>query len=528
MDVSGMEPRKIVNTILKNRGIKNIDAFLEPMEEDLLPFDVLPNIKEASDIVINGVANKKRFGVLYDVDTDGIMSGTIMTRYLKDMGADVSYYINEGKIHGTTKGFVEFCTDIDVAIIVDSLDSVIDNYKKLYEMGKEIVVLDHHHIGDEPYEDYITLVSSYGTENDQLSGGGVVYKFINYIDSEMKTNFAEQYADLCCCALLGDMMDVSEKYMENRFLIKDGLDHLKNKTLKKIVGGFGFNSRAVSFSVAPKINACQRMNENKMAVEAFLTDNDQEIKKYISGFNGLKKKQDAIVSNVMKANKELLEEQKDDKIIFVMIDDQDSGLSGLIANKVLGEYQRPVFVLKEKNGYFSGSCRSINTEDMRQICEDSGFGYFLGHPNSFGVRSISKDDIQDFKNYLEECFVEYQYSTEESYDAEIDALELSDDLIKIVSKADNISGHGFESLKFKVNISDFVVGEMGKGNHLYLSPVQKDEVRLIIWNVSDKTKAFAQDAELFGDDLYCIGTLQSGYFGRKHYLQVITNEFKIK
>ena len=526
LNLADISVSEAINGILDTRGIVDKERFLCPLIDDLLPYDALPNLDTACEIIKDGIKKNKKFVVHFDVDTDGVMSGTIMTRYLRDLNCDVEYFINEGKRHGTTDELIEFCKDADIVIIVDSLDSKIDNYKKLKEMGKQIIVLDHHHIGNAPYDDYVVLVSSYDTENDQLSGGGVVYKFVNYLDDALGVDYSSKYADLCCCALLGDMMNVGEDYMENRFLVMDGLDHLYNKTLKKLVGGFGFNSRAVAFSVAPKINACQRLRMNKLAVEAFLTDDDDIIKNCIKEFNSLKDKQNLLVDQIMEACKESVEAQLNDKLIFVKIE-ADSELTGLVGNKLLGLYHRPVLVLKENKDSYSGSGRSIGTKDFRFICEQSGYGKFLGHPNSFGILDIKKDDLDSLKKYLKDYLSNYQYSMEEKYDAEIEAADISEDLVNEVQKVDRISGRGFESLQFKVMISDYVVGEMGKGKHIYLSPKDREDVRIIIWNVSEDMKEFILDCELMECNLYCIGTLQAGWFGRKFYLQVITDEMKL-
>ena len=83
-DGRGLYEKEIIDTILKNRGIQDIEHFLNPMKEDLLPLNSLCNIDKATEILEKGVDNNKSFGILFDTDTDGVTAGAIMTRYLRN------------------------------------------------------------------------------------------------------------------------------------------------------------------------------------------------------------------------------------------------------------------------------------------------------------------------------------------------------------------------------------------------------------------------------------------------------------
>ena len=145
-DCRGMYEQEIVDTILENRGIKDVEHFLNPREEDLLPLDSLMRIDDARQIVENGLDNNKNFGIHWDVDTDGVSSGTIMTRYLRNYTDRVSSYINTGKAHGLIEQDLEQFNGVDILIVVDSLDKDTSQYEELHNRGIQIIVLDHHAI----------------------------------------------------------------------------------------------------------------------------------------------------------------------------------------------------------------------------------------------------------------------------------------------------------------------------------------------------------------------------------------------
>ena len=60
-----------VNDILKLNGIKDIEGFKNPSEDNVEDLDCLDNIEAASRIIIDGIENKKTIGILVDCDEDG-------------------------------------------------------------------------------------------------------------------------------------------------------------------------------------------------------------------------------------------------------------------------------------------------------------------------------------------------------------------------------------------------------------------------------------------------------------------------
>lgn len=85
---------EVFNTILQKRGIQDAEHFLNPTEEDLLPLDSLYRIDEAYIRINRAIEENENIGILFDTDTDGITSGTIMTRYLRHFTDDIFTYID--------------------------------------------------------------------------------------------------------------------------------------------------------------------------------------------------------------------------------------------------------------------------------------------------------------------------------------------------------------------------------------------------------------------------------------------------
>lgn len=134
-------------------------------------------------------------------------------------------------------------------------------------------------------------------DNPHLSGSGVVWKFCKYLDSKFGTYYADELMDLAACGLVSDMMDMT--VMENRYIVYQGLQQIRNPAIKKIVGSFPFNSTAISFSIAPIINAANRMGKNEVAVKAFLADENKTVLKYIKELKGCKEAQNEEVDRLL-------------------------------------------------------------------------------------------------------------------------------------------------------------------------------------------------------------------------------------
>lgn len=87
-------------------------------------------------------------------------------------------------------------------------------------------------------------------------------------------------------------------------------------------------------------------------------------------------------------------------LIFLLEPGQiDSNIAGLIANKIMAKYQRPVLMLTAKDGLYQGSVRGYSKsgiENFKDVCQDTGLvEYAEGHQNAFGL-GIKPENIDKF------------------------------------------------------------------------------------------------------------------------------------
>lgn len=528
-DCRDMYEEEIIETILENRGIQDVERFLNPREEDLLPLDSLLYIKKAKDVVESGLLENKRFGVFFDCDTDGVCAGTIMTRYLRNFTDNVQTFINIGKDHGLMRQSLEQFESADILIIVDSLDEDTFQYERLFNDGKQVIVLDHHDINEGvPYDTYVTLVSSQRKyDNPYLSGAGVVWKFCCYLDKYFERNYSEFFADLAACGILADVCDVSENSTENRYIVNEGLNNLCNSALRNIVGSYEFNSKSVLFSVAPLINATCRVGKNDIAMRMFLSDDLSEIKQCIKELMVCKENQteqvEQILSNVYKD----FEKQSKSNVLYTIID-TDFGISGLIGNKCLNEYNKPMFILKDCGDKYRGSMRSVGYANFRTLCNETELATLNGHEEASGI-VIEKDHLNDFIEAVNKRLdtIEQTTTDEITVDCELNVADITRTLVDKIKKLNKISGEGFKPITIKIsNIYDYVISNFKSGKHLVIYPLEHDTLQLIEWN----TKAdygLLEDCSIMNTPIEVVGELDSGWFGKRFMLKLIISDLRV-
>lgn len=511
LDGRGLESGEIISAIFDNKGIQDNEHFLNPNEDDLLPLEQLHNIAKAFDIVDEGLLMGDKFLIYADVDCDGATAGAIMIRYLRNFTDKIEWHINEGKEHGVENYDVSKC-DADIIIIVDSI-----NEPQCYEKfkDKQVIILDHHII-PENFNADVTLVSSANDyPNSQLSGAGVTWKFCKYCDKMFLTDYANKLTDLATCGIIADMMDMTSA--ENRYICSCGFKNVQNSGIKKINGSYKFDSQSISFGIAPLINAANRLSLNSTALNLFITDDEKEISQIAKALKSAKEKQNTIVQKIMPSIKEQAGIQLQNKVMF-FVTDVEASISGLLGNQLTARYKRPVFVLKKTNIGYAGSGRGYGVDDLKALVDSTGLAWTGGHENAFGIEIADENYIQ-FQQKMTEILANVEFTETATADVEINLEQVTDTLISNFKTVNQISGEGFKPLKVLIrNITDYEVGNMSGGKHLKISV---GDLVIIKWNYQ------GDFSEFDGRPFSIIGGLNSGYFGRTYYKQIIIDDYMI-
>lgn len=440
-----------IEQVLTNRGIKfeDIAHYLNVTEEDNLSPLLLDNIEQAAKMLFNQL-HKDGFHIHVQVDSDcdGYTSAALLLNYIHAIIPSaiehISYSFHNGKMHGINPALIP--PETTLVIAPDSSSNDYNIHKMLHNKGIEVLVLDHHQA--EKISEYACIVNNqlcdYPTKS--LSGVGVVYKLCQFIDSLLPASEqkAEQFLDMVAVGLVGDMMDLRD--FETHYLVQTGLSQLQNPFIKGMAEknhyqlGDNPTPIGVAFYIVPLINSITRvgtLEEKTLLFESMLnwkafdlvpstkrgctgqqeTRLDQSLRTCTNVKNRQTRNQDAAVEQV----KSIIKENNllDHKILLVKLEHPsfDRGITGLIANKLMAEYQRPVALLVEvdEDGKkaWSGSARGYEKSklnDFRGFCRDSGLIYLAeGHPNAFGF-GILDENFDAFVEYADTTLKDIEFS----------------------------------------------------------------------------------------------------------------------
>ena len=491
-----------VTQVLTNRGIQldKLEEFFNPTEEHLHDEYLLDNIEEAAKCILKHVVLRKRMHIQVDSDCDGYTSAAVLINYLYDFFPSyvqnyLTYSFHEIKGHGIQ----DVPEDAELVIAPDGSSNENDIHKELAEKGVQVVVLDHHH-AENDVTDPAIIVNNQMCEypNKALSGVGIVYKTCLAMDKILSAKCATQYLDLVALGLTADMMDTKE--LETRFLILEGFQQVRNPFFYHMCEKNSFSMKnkvtqhSVAWYIAPYINAVTRigtLEEKTLIFKSMLTC--EAFKKIPSTKRGCKGQEELLVEQAVRTCGNIKNHQDDMKndyiarikenhtydgspvwIILLEEGNYHRGLTGLVANQLMGEYKIPTLVLHQvidENGEvtYQGSGRGYNTgivSDWRKFCGDNGAFLAEGHPYAFGA-GFTEAGLRQFQSKLGELFtdqnadihydVDFVWKSHEDFDSAIQEL---------ATVGDNIWGQGVAEpyvVIEKIPVSLSNIRLMGKG-----------------------------------------------------------------
>lgn len=384
-------------------------------------------------------------------DCDGYTSAAALMNYLNMAfpyytAHHVSYAMHKGKQHGINLGYVP--KGAKLVIIPDAGSNQYEEHRILKEQGIDVLVIDHHIA--EKVSEYACVINNqlcdYPTKS--LSGVGMVYKFCSYIDSLMGQHFAEELADLVALGLVADMVDIRD--LETRYLITKGIQNIKNPFIKamtekqeySISKAGGLCPFSIAFYIAPLVNAVTRTGtqEDKELLFKSMLD-AYAYKKVSSTKRGCKGQEETMVEQAVRMCgnvknhqtkiqdecvaliEDIIQEEHllDNKLLIVPLDKEtamDSNLTGLIANKLMAKYQRPVAILNERISpegkiTYEGSGRGYDKsklKDFRGFVRNSNLAlYAEGHESAFGL-GFTQENLPQFIQYSNEVLKNFDFS----------------------------------------------------------------------------------------------------------------------
>lgn len=558
-----------VEQVLVNRGIPydQINHYLNTTDDDILDPRLIPHLDEGAKMLIKHISQNDKVLIQVDSDCDGYTSAALLMNYLyclfpSFVNNNISYRVHMGKQHGIIPDTIP--EDVKLVIAPDSSSNDYEAHEYLNLSGVDVLVIDHHEA--DHISKYACIINNqlcdYPTKS--LSGVAMVWKFCCYIDILLKTDHAQKFLDLVALGLVADMMDVRD--FETRRLIDKGLQQIRNPYFRGAIDKDQFHfineitPIGVAFYIAPLINATTRVGtqeEKLMLFESMLDFRGYElvpstkrgckgqaetrVEQACRNCTNIKSRQTKIRDNSLEKIEQIIVNQNllSNKILIVQLDDliTDRNLTGLIANQLMSEYQRPVLILNKienEDGTITweGSGRGYDKsrlKDFRGFLENNKYVmYAEGHANAFGI-GIKDEDIGAFIASTNFALDGFDFTPIYNVDFIYKSDELTPDEVIDIAGMKSLWGQGVEEAEIAVEGI-----KVHKDNIRILSPDKNPTLKIMLPNGINFMKFRSSEEEY--DKLYSelgyvtiniVGECERNIWNNKISPQVMIKDYEI-
>ncbi len=463
---------KTVAQILINRGLTNEDealAFLSPSLKDLPDPALLPDMERGCKAIIEALEQSKKITIYGDYDVDGLTSTALLYKFLKQLNADVDYYIpsrlDEG--YGLNKNAIKELKQRETSLIitVDNGSKATDEVAFANSIGVDVIITDHHEMED---EDPKALAHINPKRNNskfpfkELAGVGVVFFLCIALRRELRKlqKFSEIEPDLkgmLDLVALGTIADIVPLIGINRILSKFGIEEIKKAHSLGIHALLNVSStspedvtsQTIAFRLAPRINAAGRIGDQLLPLKLLITDNISEAIIIANKLNALNAKRQNMEAKIVREATKLIKDNNfaDDPALIISAPNWHPGVIGIVASKLAGEYNKPAFIINEDEKKCRGSARGVAGFDVIEALHGSAklLKRYGGHKNAAGfdlpLKNISK--LRDaLNNFTKSKLKEMRAANKLSIDAEVNGTEINQ---RLVSEINLLEPFGFKN-----------------------------------------------------------------------------------
>ena len=461
---------KNIAKILNARNITDMTSvkkyFSDEYEEGYDPF-LMHDMQKAVDRINEAIENEEKILVYGDYDADGITSTVLLVETLISMGANVSSYIPNRFEEGYGPNKEAFTKIIDsgitLIITVDNGIAGVEEVDLANELGCDVIVTDHHKIQDTIPNAYAIIHPEHPEGNypfKKLAGVGVAFKLAH----ALLEIFPDFLLDLVAIGTIADMVSITD---ENRIFVKHGLELINEDPrigLKMLLELSGIDTKideqTVGFYIAPKLNSIGRMDSAKLGLTFLMAEEPvtaRALAEQIEQYN-IQRKQvtEDIVKDVIS---KIENSEKKQKNVIMVSGEYHEGVLGIVASNIVEKYQKPVFIMNEKEGVLKGSARSIFDFNiyvaMNKISDL--FLAFGGHTLAAGF-SFEKSNFEKIEEFLDNEFEEFKQNNDLKANKNIDIVTSLEDIsYQFLNSLDALKPYGMDFEKPTVLIENAMV-----------------------------------------------------------------------
>lgn len=417
---------QLIERLLANRGVDAVHAesFFSPSYLSSIhnPYD-MPGMQMAVEVVMRAVKNKERIMVYGDYDADGITSTAIMLDVLESIGAHAVPYLphryHDG--YGLNGDVLQSASsEFDVLITVDCGIGNADVVAMLRNLGKDVIIVDHHEL-PETIPNATAILhprypdGAYGWGH--LCGAGTSWKFAQALLRHEDSGYAkdpDKEKWLLDLAMIGTIADVMPLLGENRSIVtfgKEVLMRTKRPGLLALIKQARIEpsvmtAKDIAFRIIPLINAAGRIGHPQSALNALIAKTPEQAQLAVKELISLNNERRSMTKKIMDDAIDSVDPAL--PFVFAVNKDWHAGIVGLVAGRLASKFGKPAFVLgglPDMNTHAVGSARGAGNTNVLHALETVRHHTLKlgGHAGAAGF-SVMHESVKYMKDGLVEYF----------------------------------------------------------------------------------------------------------------------------
>ncbi|WP_068878323.1 MULTISPECIES: single-stranded-DNA-specific exonuclease RecJ [unclassified Phenylobacterium] len=416
---------------LASRGV-TVEAcsdFLNPTLKALFPDpSSFADMDRAAEILVDALEARRRIVVFADYDVDGASSASLIVRWFRAMGLELSIYVPDRINEGYGPSPAAFrrlkAEGAELVVTVDCGAAAHDALACAVEIELPVVVVDHHLMRPGEVPAVAALVNPNRPDcrsgQGHLAAAGVSFVLLAALSREARKRGLcagagpdlKAWLDL---AAMGAVCDVTQLTGFNRALVAQGLKVMSawgNPGLKALMEVAKAQGPAsvfhVGFLLGPRINAGGRIGRSDLGARLLSTDDPAEARALaaeLDALNASRKQVEAEVQEAAVRHIERESNQADAPCLIVADDGWHPGVIGIVAGRLRERYRKPVIVIgiDRAADVGKGSGRSqpgVNLGRAVQAAYEEGLLLAGGgHAMAAGL-SVRPDTIPELRAFL--------------------------------------------------------------------------------------------------------------------------------
>ena len=339
------------------------DALHDPFlfaEMDVAVARVLTAIEEGEIIAVFG-----------DFDTDGVTASALLYESLLSLGCDafvhLPHRVRDG--HGLNAEAVDAIAENGASVII-TVDCGItsgEEVRQAKRLGMDVILTDHHAPMGAPPEAFATVTPTSAYPFPFLTGAGLAFKLVQAIHQRLESPVPPGALELASLGTVAEHGSAARR--ESRHSLRWVLEKLRETErpgLLALLSAAGvdresLDHESIPFIIAPRLNAAGRMDSAELAFNLLTEEDPSVVQELATRIEALNRERRSLTQELVDEGMRLAAEQvaEDQRLLFLVGEQFNPGVSGLVAGRLVERYSRPAVVVAVDGDIARASGRSV-------------------------------------------------------------------------------------------------------------------------------------------------------------------------